>query len=131
MAPKPLDDDARDTLARELYWAQENAAKVNMSTAEVRDRLRELATQIRADERVLIPLGEANLISAGRGRRFFKYRLFRMARPITRRYDRLTADHAELSKALADRLLAVEAELEELRLLLVQMGAADRRGSAG
>jgi hypothetical protein len=102
-----------------------------MGTGEVRDRLRELATQIRADEQVLIPLGEANLIAAGRGRRFFKYKLFRMARPITRRYDRLTADHAELSKALADRLLAVEAELEELRLVLVEMGDAKRRGSAG
>ena len=122
MAPKPLEDDARDALARELYWAQEHAAKGMITTAEVRDRLREMATQVRADERVLIPLGEANLTSAGRGRRFFKYRLFRTVRPITRRYDRLIADHAELSKALADRLLAVEAELEELRLLLVQMG---------
>jgi hypothetical protein len=131
MAPKPLEDDARDALARELYWAQEHAAKANITTSEVRDRLRELATQVRADEQVLIPLGEANLISAGRGRRFFKYRFFRMARPITRRYDRLTAEHAELSKALADRLLAVEAELEDLRRLLIEMGGADRRGSAG
>ena len=94
--------------------------KSDLTTSQVRDRLRELAAQVRADENVMIPLGESNLISAGRGRRQLKYLLYRVARPVTWRYDRLTADHAELTKALADRLLAVEAELEELRQLLVQ-----------
>ncbi|MEP7060374.1 MAG: hypothetical protein ABI828_06550 [Actinomycetota bacterium] len=131
MAPKPLNDAARDALARELYWAQEHAAKGGMATAQVRDRLRELATQVRADENVLIPLGEANLISAGRGRRVFKYRLYRIVRPVTRRYDRLIADHAELTKALADRLLAVEGELEELRQLLGKAGNGSGTSGGG
>ncbi|MEA2521483.1 MAG: hypothetical protein QOI81_1129 [Actinomycetota bacterium] len=120
MASKPLNDKARDTLARELYWAQERAENSNLTTSQVRDRLRELATQVRADENVVIPFGETNLISAGRGRRQLKYLLYRVARPVTWRYDRLTAEQAELTKALADRLLAVEAELEDLRQLLVQ-----------
>jgi hypothetical protein len=67
MASKPLNDKARDTLARELYWAQERAENSNLTTSQVRDRLRELATQVRADENVVIPFGETNLISAGRG----------------------------------------------------------------
>jgi hypothetical protein len=120
MASKPLNDKARDTLARELYWAQEHAENSDLTTSQVRDRLRELATQVRADENVVIPFGETNLISAGRGRRQLKYLLYRVARPVTWRYDRLTAEQAELTKALADRLLALEAELEDLRQLLVQ-----------
>jgi hypothetical protein len=38
-----------------------------------------------------------------------------VARPISWRYDRLMADHAELTTSLAERLMAVEAELARLR----------------
>ena len=41
--------------------------------------------------------------------------MFRVARPISWRYDRLLADHAELTTSLAERLMAVEAELARLR----------------
>ncbi len=44
-----------------------------------------------------------------------KFGLFRVMRPISWRYDRLIADHAELSTSLAERLMAAEAEIARLR----------------
>lgn len=115
MAAPTDHDPAFDDLSRELYWAQERASRARMGTAEIRDRLHDLSMQLRADEKVIIPQGEGNLASTSRWRRQLKYRLFRVARPISWRYDRLIADHAELSTSLAERLMAVEAELARLQ----------------
>ena len=115
MAEPTEHDPAFDDLSRELYWAQERASRARMDTAEVRDRLLDLSMQLRADEKVIIPQGEGNLASTSRWRRQLKYRLFRVMRPISWRYDRLIADHAELSTSLAERLMAAEAEIARLR----------------
>jgi hypothetical protein len=54
--------------------------------------------------------------------------MYRGTRPISRRYDRLLADLATLTRMLADRLDAAEAEIERLR---AELGArATREGSA-
>lgn len=115
MAATSDHDPAIDDLSRELYWAQERVSRARMDTPEVRDRLLDLSMQLRADEKVIIPQGEGNLASTSRWRRQLKYRMFRVARPISWRYDRLLADHAELTTSLAERLMAVEAELARLR----------------
>lgn len=115
MPPETDQDAAFRDLARELYWAQERASRARMDTAEIRDRLHDLSMQLRADEKVIIPHGEGNLASTSRWRRQVKFRLFRVMRPISWRYDRLIADHAELTTSLAERLMAVEAELARLR----------------
>jgi hypothetical protein len=47
-----------------------------------------------------------------------KFRLFRLMRPISWRYDRLIADDAELTTSLAERLMAAEAEIARLRAQL-------------
>jgi len=86
-----------------------------MDTAEIRDRLHDLSVQLRADEKVIIPHGEGNLASTSRWRRQMKFRLFRVMRPISWRYDRLIADHAELTTSLAERLMAAEAEIARLQ----------------
>jgi hypothetical protein len=109
------DSAAHHDLARELYWAQERASRARMDTPEIRDRLHDLAAQLRADEKVVIPYGEGNLAAPSRWRRQMKLRLFRVMRPISWRYDRLIADHAELSTSLAERLMAAEAEIARLR----------------
>jgi hypothetical protein len=121
--PRDLEDSSayRD-LARELYWAQERASRARMDTPEIRDRLHDLATQLRADEKVVIPYGEGNLASPSRWRRQMKFRLFRVMRPISWRYDRLIADHAELTTSLAERLMAAEAEIARLES---QLGEGD------
>jgi len=112
------ESDAFRDLARELYWAQERASRARMETPEIRDRLHDLAAQLRADEKVIIPHGEGNLASPSRWRRQMKFRLFRLMRPISWRYDRLIADDAELTTSLAERLMAAEAEIARLRAQL-------------
>ena len=112
------DSAAYRDLARELYWAQERASRARLDTPEIRDRLHDLAAQLRADEKVIIPHGEGNLASSSRWRRQMKFGIFRVMRPISWRYDRLIADHAELTTSLAERLMAAEAELERLRTRL-------------
>ena len=112
------DSAAYRDLARELYWAQERASRARMDTPEIRDRLHDLTARLRADEKVIIPHGEGNLASPSRWRRQMKFGIFRVMRPISWRYDRLIADHAELTMSLAERLMAVEAELARLRARL-------------
>jgi hypothetical protein len=102
-------------LAREVYWAQERSSRGRMDTAAIRDGMHDLAVRLRADEQTVIPHGEGNLASPSRWRRQLKFRMFRLMRPITWRYDRLIADHAELTTALAERLMAAEAEVARLR----------------
>jgi len=115
MAATSDHDPTTDDLSRELYWAQERVSRARMDTPEVRDRLLDLSLQLRSDEKVIIPQGEGNLASTSRWRRKLKYGLFRVARPISWRYDRLLADHAELTTSLAERLMALEAEVARLR----------------
>ncbi len=112
---EPLSDDAFENLARELYWADTATRRPPTTTSDVRGRLHDLAALLRADERLAIPRGEVNLASRVRWRRQLKLGLFRLFRPISWRYDRLLADHAELSTALADRVQQLEVEVAQLR----------------
>ena len=109
------DDAAYTNVARELYWAEQGTSRSRMTTPEVRDQLHDFAALMRADEQLAIPRGEPNLASISRGRRQLKLRLFRLFRPISWRYDRLLADHAELTTALAERVQQLEAEVAGLR----------------
>ncbi|HVF07140.1 MAG TPA: hypothetical protein VNC60_01025, partial [Actinomycetota bacterium] len=48
-------------------------------------------------------------------RRQLKRRLWRLMRPATWRYDRLLADHAELTTTLAEKVMVLEAEVDRLK----------------
>jgi hypothetical protein len=126
MTPDTEESGAFQDLARELYWAEERASRARMETPEIRDRLHDLAMQLRADEKVIIPHGEGNLASPSRWRRQLKFRLFRLMRPISWRYDRLIADDAELTTSLAERLMAAEAEIARLRARLGEDETGDQ-----
>jgi hypothetical protein len=108
-------DEPQSELLREMYWARDSAARGRMDTPEVRDRLHDLAAQLRTDETMVIPMGEGNLASPSRWRRQMKYRLWRVMRPATWRYDRLIADHAELTTSLAEKVMVLEAEVDRLK----------------
>ncbi|HXF35816.1 MAG TPA: hypothetical protein VNO17_01375 [Actinomycetota bacterium] len=123
MADDLAEDPGRAALARELYWAEEATPLRRMTVAEARDALHDLAALLRADERVPIPRGEPNLASPSRARRQAKLRLFRFLRPVSRRYDRLLGDLAELTAALAGRVAELEAEVRRLR---EERGGGDR-----
>ena len=116
--PMTSENDARSALERELYWAEEATPRSRMNTAEVRDALHDFAMLMRDDEKALIPRGEPNLASRSKWRRRLKFRLFRLFRPISWRYDRLLGDLGELNAALADRVVALETEVKELRAKL-------------
>ena len=107
--------DAAADLLREMYWARDTAARARMDTPEVRDRLHDLAAQMRTDETLVIPMGEGNLASPSKWRRQLKYAVWRVMRPATWRYDRLLADHAELTTSLAEKVMMLEAEVERLK----------------
>lgn len=108
------ENDLREALAREMYWAEEATPRSRMDTGEVRDALHDFAVLMRDDEKQVIPRGEPNLASTSRWRRQVKFRLFRLFRPISWRYDRLLADLGELNASLADRVAVLEAEVARL-----------------
>lgn len=113
--PMSSENETRDALAREMYWAEEATPRSKMDTAAVRDALHDFALLMRDDEKQVIPRGEPNLASRRRYRRRLKVRLFRLFRPISWRYDRLLGDLGELNAALADRVAELEAEVARLR----------------
>lgn len=120
-SPSEPSEAARAALLRELYWAEEATPLGRLDTQRVRDGLHDFAAAMRADEALPIPRGEPNLASTSRWRRQLKLRVFRFLRPVTWRYDRLLADHAELTTQLAERVQAAEAEIARLRA-----GSAER-----
>jgi len=124
-SPMASDHDPQSDLLREMYWARDTAARGRMDTPEVRDRLHDLAAQLRTDETLVIPMGEGNLASASRWRRQLKYRLWRVMRPATWRYDRLIADHAELTTSLAEKIMVLEAEVDRLKAELEERAGTE------
>lgn len=108
-------DPAADALVRQLYWEQRGGAPGAVGAAEVRERLVEFLARMRTDENLVIPFGEPTLSSRRPSRRKLKYVIFRLARPVSWRYDRLVGDLAELTVGLADRLVAAETEIARLR----------------
>jgi hypothetical protein len=117
------ENDLRDALAREMYWAEEATPRSRMDTGEVRDALHDFAILMRDDEKQVIPRGEPNLASTKRWCRGLKLRLFRLFRPVSWRYDRLLGDLGELNAALADRVAVLEAEVRRLKASSGEDGA--------
>lgn len=108
-------DDARAVLERELYWAGDPTTAISRTTAELRVALHDFVASMRADERSPIPRQEPLLGSQAPWKRNTKLLMYRAIRPVSRRYDRLLADLAALTRMLADRLADAEAEIDRLR----------------
>ena len=122
-------DDGYLSLSRHLYWATEAGSRSEVGTKQVREQLLEFVARMRTDERLLIPLGEPHLSSQTSWKRKVKYALFRYTRFGTRRYDRLIGDEADLSVALAERVIELEQELNALRERVERAEHAQERGS--
>ncbi len=102
------ENEGRAALEREIHRAEGATPRSPVDTSRVRDRLHDFAVLMRADEKQVIPKGEPNLGSRSQLQ-------YRVLRPIRMRNDRLLADLGELTAALADRVVALEAEVERLR----------------
>ena len=111
---QPDRDPAFGEMTRALWWAGDGGSQAHGAEG-LRDALHEFAAQMRIDSKVLFPLGETTLQSPSPWRSSLKHRIFRLTRPVSWRYDRLLAEHAELSAALASQLMAAEAEIARLR----------------
>jgi hypothetical protein len=109
------ENEARAALEREVYWAEDATPRSRVDTGEVRDLLHDFSVLVRADEKQAIPRGEPYIGSRSRVRRKAKSMQFLIFRPIRKRHDRLLADLGELTAALADRVVALEAEVKRLR----------------
>jgi hypothetical protein len=119
----PEQEPALVEMRRALWWAGAEPRAAGIEGT--RDALRDLAAQVRVDATVVFPIGETTLQSPSRLRTWLKTRIFRMTRPVSWRYDRLIADHAELTAALAAHLLNVDNELERLRSIIDEKDAAE------
>lgn len=115
-------------LSRHLYWALEAGSRGEIGTKQLRDELMAFAWQARTDEQMLMPVGEPHLTSPVRWRRRWKYLLFRISRFAFRRYDRKLAESGELAVALSERVLELEAEVDELRERLSALEGGRRTG---
>jgi hypothetical protein len=109
------DDDARNVLERELYWAGDASTPTSQSTRELRIALHDFVAGMRADERSRIPRQEPQLGSMSRWKRNLKVVMYEGLRPVTRRYDRLLGDLASMNRVVVERLAEAEAEIESLR----------------
>jgi hypothetical protein len=107
---------ARQALERELYWRTDPVAGEPLSPAEeLRVRVEELARALRRDATQAAPWGDPSLSSSTGLKRKYKIALHRMFRPLTRRYDRISAELAATCMALADLVRRLETESDQLR----------------
>lgn len=109
------EDDALEALRRSLYWARGAGMHEPATTQHVRSRLMERITHLRDDEKRFIPYDEPMLSARSKARRRVKRSIFKILRYMTWRYDRLLREQAAVTVSLADRVIALEAELAALR----------------
>jgi hypothetical protein len=120
----------RQVLERELYWAAGDDAASLTPTAELRARLQELAGTLHRQAGQAAPWGDPLLSTGSRWKRRFKIGMFRLLRPISRRYDRVTAELAATSLMLADRLARLEEDRRRQEEELARLSRALRRSIA-
>jgi hypothetical protein len=115
----------RAMLERELSWAAADDASAPLTpTAELRARLEELARTLHRQAGQAAPWGDPLLTGGSRWKRRFKILMFRLLRPVSRRYDRVTAELASIGVALADRVTRAE---EDLRRQEEELARLSRR----
>lgn len=105
---------AFEALRRELYWAGAEEVGSMRSAEELRVALYRRSERLRNDlsSTKLPPEWEAH--RGPRWKRWLKRLLFRILRPIHRRYSAITAELAALGAGLAARLERAEAAIERL-----------------
>jgi SAM-dependent methyltransferase len=128
-APAPDSPDhepapsGRRTYERELFWASEPAPTADVSMAGLKEAWAELADRLRADANTPDPPMDPALLRGSRWRRRLKQIVWRITRPVGRRYDRMGADIAELGAVMVKRLAELEAATSAMHWSLGAMEA--------
>ena len=150
--PNPIGTPAAEALRREVYWAPSPTRSIGsryhgVPMSPIAARWNALAGTLRWEYGEVFP--PEPLLRAGGGMRVrIKRMVWRITRPMSRRYDRIAGDLAELGFETAQfaagsttgrpepgptadhaRLAALEAEVASLREEL-RRARGDRRGSA-
>ncbi len=119
----PVDDPGiRGAFDRELYRHSDPVRSEPPGSAEkLRERLEEVAHRLQRDATQAAPWGDPSLTSSGGMKRRYKILLHRLLRPVSRRYDRLSAELARACVDLADLLVRSETEARRLRQEMAQL----------
>jgi hypothetical protein len=119
----PVDDPGmRGSFDRELYRHSDPVRSELAGSAEqLRERLEEIAHRLQRDATQAAPWGDPSLTSSGGMKRRYKILLHRLLRPVSRRYDRLSAELARACVDLADLLVRSETEARRLRQEIAQL----------
>jgi len=128
--------DAEGSLARELYWAAPpippgRGEGFPDSIPDVATRWGELEASLRLDHSLPLPAGE-RFLEGGRGAKgWLKRRIFRLTRPVGRRYDRIGADISRLgleTASTSERTAELaSASAQQLEALVGTLGTLDQR----
>lgn len=123
----------RRTLEREVYWLEGKESEPPGTAQEIRAALDRLAQVVKNDFENAAPWSDPVLRRGSRLRRV-KIMMHRVFRPLTRRYDRITAELAASGAVLADllgraesQITQLETELQALRGQLVAGGSGGGR----
>ena len=106
----------REALEREVYWLTlAGPGEGEGETERIRAALEHLERMLKGDATQRAPWSDRSLRRGAGWKRKLKEVLFRSTRPISRRYDWITADLAALGVNLSERLLDAETEIKRLR----------------
>jgi hypothetical protein len=129
------DQGAAEALAREVYWVRDPLAGEPLSEIEeLRVSVDRLARALYRDIGEAIPSRDPGIRAGPAWKRWFKRGLYRAVRPVSRRYDRITAQLARIEVRMTDLLRQIEIDQrrmeEELSALRDTMRALSRRSTA-
>ncbi len=118
----------REALEREVYWLTlAGPGEGEGETERIRAALEHLERMLKGDATQKAPWSDRSLRRGASWKRKLKELLFRGTRPLSRRYDWITADLAALGVNLSERLLEAEAEIKRLRDELMALEHEVRR----
>ena len=103
------DQGAAEALAREVYWVRDPLAGEPLSEIEeLRISVDRLARALYRDIGEAIPARDPGIRAGPGWKRWVKRGVHRAARPVSRRYDRITAELARIEVRMTDLLRQLE-----------------------
>jgi hypothetical protein len=118
------DPEVREAFQRELYRHSDpvppgdhptEGQSVPVGGGRLRRRLEQIAHELQRDASQAVPWTDPSLMSSRGLRGRYKLAIHRLIRPVSRRYDRITADLARACLDLTDLVIRSQDEARQLR----------------